>query len=320
MSDLAAVIAGARLEPCLMNAAGPGCTTLAQLTALGASASGAIVTKSMTLAPRTGNAEPRYRDLPLGSLNSMGLPNLGVEEYCRLLPRLRDHGKPVVASVAALEPEELAPAVQLASQAGFDLVEANLSCPNLSGHPIVAYDMAAFERVLLAVRRVCDRPLGVKLPPYFDRVHQEQAAAVLVRAQVDFITLINSVPNALLIDLESETPLIHPKEGFGGLGGAYVKPVALANTRAFYSLTGGVLPIIGVGGVYSGRDAAEFLLAGASAVQIGTAYAQEGTGVFGRIAAELDAVLAAKGARSAAELVGRLRPLPAAEQVDALVR
>src|SRR5579872_5673768 len=152
MADLAATIAGVRLDPCVMNAAGPGCTTLAELEGLGGSASGAIVTKSMTCAPRAGNAEPRYRDVPLGSINSMGLPNLGVEEYCRLRPRLQEFRKPVVASVAALEADELAPAVRLASDAGFDLVEANLSCPNLIGHPIVAYDLPVFERVLRDVR------------------------------------------------------------------------------------------------------------------------------------------------------------------------
>jgi dihydroorotate dehydrogenase (fumarate) len=315
MADLSASLAGVRLASCLMNAAGPGCTTLAELEGLGVSAAGAIVTKSMTRLPRGGNPEPRYRDVPLGSINSMGLPNLGVDEYCRLLPGLREFGKPVVASVAALGADELAPAVRLASDAGFDLIEANLSCPNLIGHPIVAYDLPTFERVLRDVRAACSRPLGVKLPPYFDRVHQEQVADVLLRCRVDFITVINSVPNALLVDLERETPLIHPKDGFGGLGGEYVKPVALANVNAFHTLTGGSLPIIGVGGIYSGRDAAEFLLAGACAVQLGTVYAQEGTPVFARIAAELDAVLSTKGAGAAHELVGRLRPLPAAAPV-----
>ena len=315
MPDLSATIAGVRLDPCLMNAAGPGCTTLAELEGLGASQAGAIVTKSMTREARTGNPEPRYHDVPLGSINSMGLPNLGVEEYCRLLPRLREFGKPVIASVAALEADELAPSVRLASEAGFDLIEANLSCPNLIGHPIVAYDLPVFERVLREVRAVCARPLGVKLPPYFDRVHHEQVAEALLRCHVDFITVINSIPNALLIDLDRETPLIHPKDGFGGLGGEYVKPVALANVRAFHTLTGGSLPIVGVGGVYNGRDAAEFLLAGACAVQLGTVYAQEGTPSFARIAAELDAVLAKKGAGTARELIGRLRPLPAAAPV-----
>lgn len=317
MTDLAATIAGVRIDPCLMNAAGPDCTTLEHLLRLGASAAGAIVTKSMTPEPRAGNAAPRYADLPLGSINSMGLPNLGLDEYCRLLPRLREAGKPVIASVAALEPNELAPAVGRASAAGFDLVEANLSCPNLAGHPIVAYDFAAFERVLADVRRACACPLGVKLPPYFDRVHHEQAAAILLRCQVDFLTTINSVPNALVIDADTEQPAIHPKDGFGGLGGEYVKPVALANVRAFHLLTGGMLPIIGVGGIYSGRDVVEFLLAGASAVQVGTAYQQEGADIFARLAAELAAFIVAKGDGAATALVGRLRSLPAAEPASA---
>jgi len=314
MFDLGTTIAGVRLDPCIMNASGPLCTTFAELTDLARSAAGAVVTKSMTLAPRQGNPEPRYADLPQGSINAMGLPNLGVDAYCEFSELLRALGKPVIASVAAVEPGELVPAIARAASAAFDLIEANLSCPNLPGHPIIAYDVDALARLLREARAVCHRPLGVKLPPYFDRVHQERVAALLRETGIDFITVINSVPNALVIDLEHERPLIHPKGGFGGLGGAFVKPIALANVRAFYELLDGAIPIIGVGGVYTGRDIAEFLLAGASAVQVGTAYRQEGPAIFARLAQELASVLAEKRCAAAADLVGRLQPLPAAAE------
>ncbi|HEY7294575.1 MAG TPA: dihydroorotate oxidase [Dehalococcoidia bacterium] len=313
MPELVAQIGGVRIAPLLMNASGPNCTTLVQLAALAQSAAGAIVTKSMTREPRAGNAEPRYRDLPFGSINSMGLPNLGYLEYCRLLPGLRELGKPVVASIAGFSLDDYVTIVQATSEAGFDLIEVNLSCPNIAGEPQVGYDFVHSEEVLAAVRAVCRRPLGVKLPPYFDPVHHERMAAIVNRSGVDFLTLINSVGNALVIDADSETPVIHPRGGFGGLGGEYVKPVALANVRAFYTLTGGAIPIIGVGGAYTGRDVFEFLLAGASAVQLGTAYMQEGTGIYARVAAELAALLAAKGYANATDAVGKLKPLPAAE-------
>jgi len=300
-----------------MNASGPDCTTFEQLAALARSGAGAIVTKSMTPEARSGNPEPRYRDLPLGSINSMGLPNLGYREYCRLAPALKALGKPVVASVAAFSRDGYVEITRAASDAGFDLIEVNLSCPNVHGAPQVGYDFEQSDAVLRAVRAVCERPLGVKLPPYFDPAHQERMAEILRRNRVDFITLINSVGNALVIDWETERPVIHPRSGFGGLGGEYVKPIALANVRAFYTLTGGDLPIIGVGGVYAGTDVFEFLLAGARAVQVGTAFKQQGPGIFERLRSELDALLTRKGYASAAAVVGKLQSLPAAESIEA---
>jgi dihydroorotate dehydrogenase (fumarate) len=313
MANLSVTIGDMVIAPLLMNASGPRCVTHDELLAIARSGAGAVVTKSMTLLPRTGNAEPRYRDLPLGSINSMGLPNLGYQEYCRLLPALKEEGKPVVASVAGFSLDDYVTIVGAVSAAGFDLVEVNLSCPNVAGHPQVGYDPEASRRVLDAVRRVCDRPLGVKLPPYFDPVHHEQMAAVLRDRQIEFLTLINSVGNALVIDPETERAVIHPRGGFGGLGGEYIKPVALANVRAFHTLLGDAVPIIGVGGIDSGTDAFEFLLAGASAVQIGTAFMQEGPAIFDRIAAELDELLTRKGYDSAGAATGRLQDLPASE-------
>jgi len=151
--------------------------------------------------------------------------------------------------------------------------------------------------------------MGVKLPPYFDPAHHAAMAEVLKRTAVDFLSLINSVGNALVIDPERESVVIKPKGGFGGLGGAVIKPVALANVRAFWRALEGRVAIIGVGGVVSGTDVFEHLLAGASAVQIGTALVEEGTGVFERIAGELQALLVKKGYAAAAGAVGRLKEL-----------
>lgn len=292
-----------------MNASGALCVTRAELEALGQSAAGAIVTKSMTREPRSGNPEPRYYSFPDGSINSMGLPNLGYRAYAEIIPSLRRFGKPVIASVAGLCEEDFPEIARTINRAGPDLIEVNLSCPNIAGKPQIGYDTEASERLIRKVRAVVDRPMGVKLPPYFDPAHHAAMATVLSRAPVDFLSLINSVGNALVIDPDRESAVIKPKGGFGGLGGAMIKPVALANVRAFWKLLEGRVPIIGVGGVVTGTDAFEHLLAGASAVQIGTALVDEGTKVFDRILGELQTILIKKNYFSVSAVVGRMKEL-----------
>jgi len=307
--DLSSTIAGIRFPLCLMNASGALCVTREELEALGRSRAGAIVTKSMTLEARAGNPEPRYFPFAGGSLNSMGLPNLGYQAYAELIPTLKAFGKPVIASVAGLCEDDFPTIARAISRAGPDLIEVNLSCPNIPGKPQIGYDVEASERLIRRVRAVVDRPMGVKLPPYFDPAHHAAMAEVLKRAPVEFLSLINSVGNALVIDSERESAVIKPKGGFGGLGGAVIKPVALANVRAFWKAFEGRVPVIGVGGVMSGTDVFEHLLAGASAVQVGTALVEEGPGVFERLAGELQAVLEKKGYPAAAAAVGRLKEL-----------
>ncbi len=307
--DLSCTIAGVRFPLCIMNASGALCVTREELEALGRSSAGAIVTKSMTVEFRKGNPEPRYYPFSGGSINSMGLPNLGYQAYAELIPALKAFKKPVIASVAGLCEDDFPKIARTISKAGPDLIEINLSCPNIPGKPQIGYDFEASERLIRKVRAVVDRPMGVKLPPYFDPAHHAAMAEVLKRAPVDFLSLINSVGNALVIDPEREAVVIKPKGGFGGLGGSVIKAVALANVRAFWKAFEGRIPIIGVGGVTSGMDVFEHLLAGASAVQVGTALVEEGTGVFDRLAAELRAVLKKKTYPSATTVVGRLKEL-----------
>lgn len=307
--DLSTSIAGVRFAGCLMNAAGARCVTRDELEALGRSRAGAIVTKSMTREPRQGNPEPRYYGFPSGSINSMGLPNLGYRAYAELMPDLKRFGKPVIASVAGLCEEDFVTIATRINESRPDLVEVNLSCPNIPGKPQIGYDAEASERLLARVRKVLTVPMGVKLPPYFDPVHQEQMAPVLERTGVQFLSLINSVGNGLVVDPVSEAVVIKPKGGFGGLGGPLIKPVALANVRAFWKLFDGRVPIIGTGGVVNGMDVFEHILCGASAVQIGTVLMEEGLGAFDRLERELAAVLEQKGYGSLDACRGRLKEL-----------
>lgn len=307
--DFTTSIAGVRFPSCFMNAAGARCVTREELETLGRSQAGAIVTKSMTLEPRQGNPEPRYYAFTNGSINSMGLPNLGYRAYAALIPELRRFGKPIVASVAGFGEEDFVTIATAINASKPDLIEVNLSCPNIPGEPQIGYDADVTERLLKRVRKVVTTPMGVKLPPYFDPAHQDKMAQILDRVGVEFLSVINSVGNGLVVDLEKESVVIKPKGGFGGLGGPLIKPMALANVRAFWKLFGGRVPIIGTGGIASGSDAFEHLLCGASAVQVGTAFVEEGTGVFERLESELAVVLGKKGYDSVSACVGKLKEL-----------
>lgn len=307
--DLSTTIAGVKFPSCFMNASGALCVTREELLALGRSRAGAIVTKSMTVEAREGNPSPRYYGFPGGSINSMGLPNLGYKAYAELIPELKRCGKPVIASVAGLCEEDFTTIAQVINASGPDLIEVNLSCPNIPGKPQIGYDAEASERLLKRLRRIITVPMGVKLPPYFDPAHHQVIGKVIGRCGVDFLNLINSVGNGLVVDPEREAVVIKPKGGFGGLGGAIIKPVALANVRAFWKMFDGRMPIIGTGGVMDGADAFEHFLCGASAVQVGTVLVEEGIEVFGRLEMELAAQLAHKGYRTPADCRGNLKEL-----------
>ena len=307
--DLTVNIAGVKFPGCVMNASGALCVTREELLALGRSRAGAIVTKSMTVEARQGNPLPRYYGFPGGSINSMGLPNLGYHAYAELIPELKRFGKPVIASIAGLCEDDFPTIAQVINGAKPDLVEVNLSCPNIPGKPQIGYDADASERLMKRVRKVITVPMGVKLPPYFDPAHHQLMGDVIGRCGVDFLNLINSVGNGLVVNPETETVVIKPKGGFGGLGGSIIKPVALANVRAFWNYFQGKMPIIGTGGVISGVDAFEHVLCGASAVQIGTVLVEEGVGVFARLEQELAACLEKKGYKSVADGRGKLKEL-----------
>lgn len=307
MPSTATTIGNFAFDNCLMNAAGVCCMTRQELAEIEASAAGSFVTKTGTLEERQGNPEPRYSDTALGSINSMGLPNLGFQYYLDYVIELQDQpqSKNHFLSLVGLSPEEthiILKAVQASEYQG--LVELNLSCPNVPGKPQIAYDFETTESILSEVFSYFTKPLGVKLPPYFDIVHFDQAAAVFNKYPLVFVNCINSIGNGLVI--EDETVVIKPKNGFGGIGGDYVKPTALANVHAFYQRLNSSIQIIGTGGVKSGRDAFEHILCGASMVQIGTALHQEGPSIFERITNELKAIMIEKGYHSLEDFRGKL--------------
>lgn len=256
-----------------MNASGVHCMTIEDLQELEKSDAGAYITKSCTLEKREGNPSPRYVDLALGSINSMGLPNLGFDYYLDyVLEVQQNQDKPTFFSIAGMSPEENLEMLDRIQKSAFSgITELNLSCPNVPGKPQLAYDFQATEQLLEKVFAFFKKPLGVKLPPYFDLAHFDQMADILNKFPLTYVNSVNSVGNALYIDTEEEAVVIKPKNGFGGLGGQYIKPTALANVRAFYTRLKPEIQIIGTGGIETGQDAFEHLLCGASMLQIGTA-------------------------------------------------
>lgn len=310
MPSLRTQIAGFSFDNCLMNAAGVACMTVEELEEVRQSAAGSFVTKTATLEARAGNPEPRYRDVPLGSINSMGLPNQGIDYYLDYLLSLQESQpeRTFFLSMVGMSPDETHTLLKKVQNSGFKgITELNLSCPNVPGKPQIAYDFETTERILGEAFSYFDKPLGIKLPPYFDIVHFDQAAEVFNRHPLKFVNCVNSIGNGMYI--EDESVVIRPKNGFGGIGGEYIKPTALANVHAFYQRLNPSIQIIGTGGVYSGRNAFEHILCGASMVQIGTALHQQGIEVFERVSLGLKAIMVQKGYETLEDFKGKLKYL-----------
>lgn len=229
---------------------------------------GAIVVKATTLEPRLGNPTPRVAETPAGMLNAIGLQNPGVDQVLAdELPHLRNYDLPVIVNVAGTATDDYVEVTRrLAESDLVDALELNISCPNVKCggiqfgvDPILAADLVA------AVKQVSGiKPLIVKLSPNVtDIVHMAKA---VVDAGADALSLINTLVG-MNIDLHRRKPLI--AIGTGGLSGPAVKPVAV---RMVYQVAQAVsVPIIGMGGIMTGEDAIEFMMAGASAVAVGTA-------------------------------------------------
>lgn len=298
----------------LMNASGVHCMTTQELDELAHSEAGAFITKSCTINERKGNPEPRYFDVPLGSINSMGLPNLGFSyylEYALAYEKVQENqNQPLFFSIAGMSVQENLEMLEKIEKSGFNgITELNLSCPNVPGKPQLAYDFEATYEILKEVFSIFSKPLGIKLPPYFDFAHFDQMADILNQFPLTYVNAINSVGNGLYIDTEQEAVVIKPKEGFGGIGGEYIKPTALANVRAFYTRLKPEIQIIGTGGIRTGQDAFEHLLCGASMLQIGTELHKEGPEIFSRIIKELTQIMSEKGYTSIDEFKGKLRTI-----------
>ena len=260
---------------------------------------GAIVTKSIGLKPRTGYANPTIVQANYGLINAMGLPNPGINEYAKEIREAKTIlTVPLIVSIYGYSAEEYAKVAKKAADGGADAIELNVSCPHVkeTGSEI-GQNPKILTEVVEKVKAVVDKPVFVKLSSNVTSIAETAEAAV--KAGADAITAINTV-KAMAIDTETAMPILSNK--IGGLSGPAMKPIAI---RCVYEIYEHVkVPIIGCGGIVNWRDAVEFLLAGASAVQIGTAVAQKGPSVFRAVTRGINVYLRKKGFESVNEIVG----------------
>lgn len=299
-SLLAVEIAGLKLPNPTMLAAGILGLSGASLREAVENGAGAVITKSVSLKPRAGYGNPAVVQVNCGLLNAIGLANPGVQDFAEELKELKKDGLgvPVIASVFGFSSEEFAKAARILARAGADAVELNVSCPHVekTGSEIGQSPNLVAE-VVKQVKSAVDKPVIVKLTPNVTDIVEVAKAGV--KAGADAVSAVNTV-RAMAIDVETAQPILANK--VGGLSGSAIKPIAV---RCVYEIYDAVeVPVIGCGGITSWRDAVEFMLAGASAVQIGTAIASEGLGVFKSIARGVDSYIRKKGFRSVKDIVG----------------
>ncbi|MDD5450751.1 MAG: dihydroorotate dehydrogenase [Desulfovibrionales bacterium] len=228
---------------------------------------GGIIVKGLSLNPRPGNMPPRTVETPCGLLNAIGLQNVGVENFIAdKLPFLRNLSVPVIVNILGQDIKEYRKlAERLSNVEGIAALEVNISCPNVKkGGVVFGTDYKAAARVARAVRAATRLPIIIKLSPNVTDV--VSIARAVEEAGADSISLINTL-TGMAIDVEARRPKLHNVTG--GLSGPAIKPIAL---RMVWQVAGAVnIPVIGCGGIMTAADALEFLIAGASAVQVGTA-------------------------------------------------
>ena len=262
---------------------------------------GGILPKTITQHPRPGNPPPRTVETTGGMLNSIGLDNDGIEAFIeKQLPYLASLGAAVIVSIAGKRWEEFVQmAGRLEGAAGVDAVELNMSCPNVSGGVDFGTDPALCEKVVSGVRKACSHPILAKLTPNVTDITVVARAAEAGGA--DAISLINTCLG-MAVHWRRRRPVLG--NVLGGLSGPAIKPIAL---RIVYQVAKVVkIPLVGVGGIATIDDVMEFLVTGATAVQIGTANFYNPT-VSLQILDALPAALAELGATSVAEVVGTLK-------------
>ena len=263
---------------------------------------GGISVKGLTPLPRNGNPSPRIAETPLGMLNSVGLQNPGVDAFiAKELPWLKTQGLTIIANISGNTPEEYGEMCEKLSAAGVDMIEVNISCPNVKAGGL-AYgtkpEMAA--EVTEIAKRHATVPIMVKLSPNVTDI--TEIARAVEGAGADAISLINTI-RGMVIDVNTRRPVL--KMNTGGLSGPAILPVAV---RMVWEVANAVkVPILGMGGISTGADAAQMLLAGATAVAVGAATFSDPYAPL-RILEELEAICDRQGLKSVTELTGAIQP------------
>ncbi len=298
-NPLSTRLAGLELEnPCILASGVLGYSS-ESLNRVAKSGAGAVVSKSIGIEPRAGYPNPTVVQADAGLVNAMGLPNPGIDvyaeeiKYCKVVLKV-----PLIVSVFGYSADEYATVAKKAVDAGADAVELNVSCPHVKQTGAeIGQNSRLLAEVIEKVKAAASTPVFVKLSPNVSDIAVTARAAV--EAGADVLTAVNTL-KAMAIDSETMQPILSNRKG--GLSGPAIKPVAL---RCVYDIREALpdVPIIGCGGITNWRDAVEFFLAGASAIQVGTAIALENIEVFQAINKGIESYLRKKHYGSVKEIV-----------------
>ncbi len=282
MVNLRSRLFGLEFKPPLILASGILDQTAPSMESLVQKGMGGVVTKSIGKKPREGHLNPTVVELETGLLNAMGLPNQGIEAFKEELQRLENavEEKPIIGSIFASEPKDFADLAEKVALNGADMVELNLSCPHAEGYGAsIASDEELMGEVVRTVNERVDVPLLAKLPPS-NKIAEK--AEIVEGSGADGVTCINTV-RAMAINFETQEPILG--NDFGGYSGPGIKPIGLRCVYEVYEAVN--IPIIGCGGITTGRDALEYVLAGASALQMGSALHHRGKDAAEKISDEM---------------------------------
>ena len=295
---LATEIVGLRLSNPTILAAGILGLSGSFLKEIANAGAGAVVTKSIGLKSRPGYPNPSIVQVDCGLLNAMGLPNPGIHQFAKEIAEAKIVRLPLIVSIYGFSLEEFGDVASYAVKTRADALELNVSCPHVekTGSEI-GQDPRLVREVVKEVKKRMRKPIFVKLTPNVDDITEVAKAAV--EGGADAITAINTV-RAMAINIETANPILANR--IGGLSGPAIKPIAVRCVYEIYEELD--VPVVGCGGIATWKDAVEFMLAGASAVQVGTAIAFKGLKVFKSINRGIDLYLRKKGFRSVKDIVG----------------
>lgn len=259
---------------------------------------GAIVTKSIGLKAREGYPNPTVIELDHGILNAMGLPNPGIKQYSQEIRQLKNSKTPVIGSIYGTNTKEFIELGKKMEDYGTSALELNLSCPHAKSYGLeVGCDPKLVQEITSSVKEKVSIPVFVKLSPNVTNIVEIAKAAE--DGNADAIVAINTV-KGMKIDLELGKPILSNK--IGGYSGKAIKPIGM---RCVYEIAKNVdIPIIGVGGVTTGEDAMEYIMAGASAVQIGSGVYYRGLDIFKKVCVEIEQSMKAYGYKNLTEIIG----------------
>jgi len=298
--SLAVNLCGVELANPTILASGILGTCTAVLRRVARNGAGAVTIKSIGLAPRSGHNNPTVIAFEAGLMNAVGYSNPGAEAALEQFADIGDVGVPVIGSVIGTRPDDFARVIDIIGGLPFAAFELPLSCPHTPGFGLLAGQGTpeATEAITKAVRRATDKPVIVKVSPSVSRLGEVARAAEAAGA--DAVCAVNSLGPGMLVDIETRQPILDFK--VGGVTGPALRPIAL---RCVYDIFEAVkIPIIGVGGISTGRHALEMIMVGAAAVGIGSGVYYEGIGVFKKVCREMREWMAENGVSSLSEIVG----------------